>query len=201
MAIEQGIWKLAGNAGSPPQKLRPAGLADEGLLEEQIMQDVSILNRDWLLIGRQVRTAFDKLIDLLAIDANGTVVIIELKRDKTPRDVVAQAIDYASWVVTLSDYQLIEIYQHFAERHGKPHATLEEAFEAKFGISLDGVTLNESHQLVVVATRLDASSERIINYLNEHAQLSINAMFFAAFEDGGNRYPVSYTHLTLPTKA
>lgn len=184
MAIEQGIWKL----GDTPQRLRPTRLADEGQLEEQIMQDVSILNRDWLLIGRQVRTAFDKLVDLLAIDANGTVIIIELKRDKTPRDVVAQAIDYASWVVTLADYQLIDIYQDFAERYDRPHPTLDEAFEAKFGIPLDSVTLNESHQLVVVATRLDASSERIITYLNEHAQLSINAMFFAAFEDGGNRY-------------
>ena len=175
MAIEQGIWKLADSAGEPPRKLRPAGLADEGLLEEQIMQDVAILNRDWLLIGRQVRTAFDKLVDLLAIDANGTVIIIELKRDKTPRDVVAQAIDYASWVVTLADYQLIDIYQAFAERYGRPHATLGEAFEAKFGIPLDSVMLNESHQLVVVATRLDASSERIITYLNEHAQLSLKA--------------------------
>jgi RecB family endonuclease NucS len=99
MAIEQGIWKLATTPGALPQKLRPAGLADESLLEEQIMQDVSILNRDWLLIGRQVRTGFDKLIDLLAVDANGTVIVIELKRDKTPRDVVAQAIDYASWIV------------------------------------------------------------------------------------------------------
>ncbi|MDT0501768.1 MULTISPECIES: hypothetical protein [unclassified Halomonas] len=51
MAIEQGIWKLANGTGKPPQKLRPTGLADEGLLEEQIMQDVAILNRDWLLIG------------------------------------------------------------------------------------------------------------------------------------------------------
>lgn len=189
MAIEQGIWKLAaGSSGEPPQKLRPTGLADEGILEEQIVQDTSILNRDWLLIGRQVRTGFDKLIDLLAVDANGTAIVIELKRDKTPRDVVAQAIDYASWVVTLADYQLIEIYQDFAERYRRPHATLQEAFEDKFGVTLDSVTLNDSHQLVVVATRLDASSERIINYLNEHGQLSINAMFFSAFEDGGNRY-------------
>ncbi|MGC3875343.1 hypothetical protein ACPF7Z_19020 [Halomonas sp. GXIMD04776] len=188
MAIEQGIWKLAGTTGELPQKLRPTGLADEGQLEEQIMQDVSILNRDWLLIGRQVRTGFDKLIDLLALDANGTVIIIELKRDKTPRDVVAQAIDYASWVVTLADYQLIDIYQAFAEKNSRPHATLEEAFQAKFGLSLEDVTLNDSHQMVVVATRLDASSERIINYLNDHAQLSINAMFFAAFEDQGNHY-------------
>lgn len=188
MAIEQGIWKLANGTGEPPQKLRPAGLADEGLLEEQIMQDISILNRDWLLIGRQVRTAFDKLIDLLALDANGNIIIIELKRDKTPRDVVAQAIDYASWVVTLADYRLIDIYQAFAERYDRPHATLKEAFQAKFGLSLEDVTLNDSHQLVVVATRLDASSERIINYLNEHAQLSINAMFFSAFEDNGHHY-------------
>lgn len=38
--------------------------------------------------------------------------------------------------------------------------------------------------------RLDASSERIITYLNlnEHVQLSINAMFFAAFEDNGHHY-------------
>lgn len=188
MAIEQGIWKLANTPGELPRKLRAAGLADEGILEEQIMQDVAILNQDWLLIGRQVRTGFDKLIDLLAIDANGTVIIIELKRDKTPRDVVAQAVDYASWVVNLADYQLIDIYQDFAERYGRPHATLDEAFEAKFSIPMDAIQLNLEHQLVVVATRLDASSERIITYLNEHAQLSINAMFFAAFEDGGNRY-------------
>ncbi|QPL45339.1 DUF91 domain-containing protein [Halomonas sp. A40-4] len=188
MAIEQGIWRLAGSTGEAPQKLRPTGLADEGRLEEQIMQDISILNPDWLLIGRQVRTGFDKLIDLLALDANGNVVIIELKRDKTPRDVVAQAIDYASWVLTLADYQLIEIYQAFAECYQRPHLTLEDAFSAKFGVPLADVTLNDSHQMVVVATKLDASSERIINYLNEHAQLSINALFFAAFEDGGNHY-------------
>ncbi len=42
MAIEQGIWKLASGASEAPQKLRPMGLADEGKLEEQIMQDVSI---------------------------------------------------------------------------------------------------------------------------------------------------------------
>ena len=184
MGIEQGIWKL----GHTPQKLRPTGLADEGQLEEQIMQDIAILNQDWLLIGRQVRTDFDKMIDLLALDANGNVIIIELKRDKTPRDVVAQAIDYAAWVVTLADYQLIDIYQAFAERYQRPHASLEDAFEVKFGITLDSVALNENHQLVVVATQLDASSERIINYLNDHAQLAINALFFAAFEDQGNQY-------------
>lgn len=96
MAIQQGIWKM----GSTPQKLTTVPLDNENLPEEQVFQDMSILNPDWLLIGRQVRTAFDKKIDLLALDASGSVIIIELKRDKTPRDVVAQAIDYASWLLS-----------------------------------------------------------------------------------------------------
>jgi len=78
MAIEQGIWKL----GDVPEHRKATGLGDEGLLEEQIMQEVGILNADWLLIGRQVSTNNDKLIDLLVLDSNGSVIIIELKRDR-----------------------------------------------------------------------------------------------------------------------
>ncbi len=184
MSIEQGIWKI----GETPQRLKPKALMDEALLEEQVMQDMSILNTDWLLIGRQVRTAYDKYIDLLAMDANGTVIIIELKKQKTPRDVVAQTIDYASWVTDLSDSEIVDIYLNFAQRYNRDYATLDEAFEAKFKISLSDITVNESHQMVVVATELDPSTERIINYLNEFAQISINALFFAAFEDGGDSY-------------
>lgn len=184
MTIEQGIWKI----GDRPQQLKPAALADEALLEEMVMKDVAILNRDWLLIGRQVRTSYDKLIDLLAIDANGSIIIVELKRNKTPRDVVAQAIDYASWVVDLTDDQITDIYLDFSRRYGREHATLDAAFNAKFRTPLADVAINDSHQMVVVATRLDPSTERIIDYLSEHAGIGINALFFSAFEDGGNQY-------------
>lgn len=186
MAIEQGIWKI----GDKPEKLQPSGLADESLLEEQVMHDIAILDADWLLIGRQVRTDFDKFIDLLALDGDGNVIIIELKRNKTPREVVAQAIDYASWVVDLDESQIGEIYRAFAERYGRAHDSLEAAFEHRFGVPLDStdIELNKGHQLVVVATKLDASTERIIKYLNTHADIAINALFFAAFEDAGTHY-------------
>lgn len=59
MAIEQGIWKI----GDKPTKLKPVILASE----EQIVAYISILNSNWLLIGRQVRTDFDKYIDLLGL--------------------------------------------------------------------------------------------------------------------------------------
>lgn len=55
-----------------------------------------------MVVGRQVTTAFGKLIDLLAVDAEGNLTVVELKRDRTPREVVAQVLDYASWVEVLN---------------------------------------------------------------------------------------------------
>ena len=47
------------------------------------------------MIGRQVDTAFGGRIDLLTIGAGGALSIVEMKRHKTPRDIVAQVLDYA----------------------------------------------------------------------------------------------------------
>lgn len=184
MAIQHGLWKI----GEKPQHLTPIALESEELLEQQIFEDISILNAGWMLIGRQVRTRFGKFIDLLAVDANGSLIVIELKRDKTPRDVVAQTIDYASWIVELSPEQVVEIYLNFTELYGLNVPSLDHAFEQRFGVPLQQVELNGDHKMVVVAARLDAGTERIINYLNDYAGIPINAVFFTAFADGGNQY-------------
>lgn len=184
MAIEQGIWKI----GSKPEKLKTISLESEKLLEEQIESDISILNEGWLIIGRQVRTAFDKFIDLLAIDASGSVIIIELKRDKTPRDVVAQALDYASWIVELDDSKLVDIYYEYSQKYTISEQSLDRAFEAKFCSNFKDVNYDGAHQMVIVASELDASSERIINYLNDKAKIPVNAVFFNVFEDNGQQY-------------
>lgn len=59
--------------------------------EEEVLEDWLETNPDkiledgkLLLIGRQVETNLGTYIDLLGIDRKGNVVVIELKRDKTP---------------------------------------------------------------------------------------------------------------------
>jgi hypothetical protein len=106
--IELGVWRLD---AAGPRRLAPTALANEAQLEEIIEREPSILGLGPLLIvGRQVATAYGKFIDLLALDAEGKVAVVELKRDRTPRDVVVQALDYGSWIVDLGYDEIVEIH-------------------------------------------------------------------------------------------
>ena len=183
MPIEQVLWKI----GQTPKQLVPSSLDNEEQLEDMISKDIGVLNDQWLLIGRQVLTGYNKNIDLLAIDAAGSLVVIELKKNKTPREVVAQAIDYATWVQNLDSKDVSKIYREFCKKYKNAEKSIDQAFKEKFHRNLSEEELNSSHQMVVVASKLDSSSERIVKYLTDSG-VPINAVFFRVFKDGDNRY-------------
>jgi hemin uptake protein HemP len=174
MPIQHAIWKV----GENPVPLSASQLASEQKLEEMIVRDPRILSSEWMLIGRQEVTSHGGRIDLLAITPDGSLVLIELKRDKTPREIVAQALDYASWVGHLTTEKIAQIYQRFSNG-----GNLDESFQQRFGTELDEETLNQSHQIIIVAAELDGATERIIGYLNAR-DIAINAVFFQVFQHG-----------------
>src|SRR5260370_1594508 len=137
-----------------------------------------ILSDQWMIIGRQEDTGFGGRIDLLAVAPDGALVLIELKRGQTPREVVAQAIDYAVWLEDVDAEEIVRIYSRYAPGHD-----LANDFRARFDSELDEETLNESHQIVIVASSLDSSSERIVGYLNKRG-ISINVLCFQLFDTG-----------------
>ncbi len=154
----------------------------ESRLEATLVSDISILSPNLMVLGRQVPTGYGKFIDILAIDAEGNLSIVELKRDRTPREVVAQILDYASWVESLSYDEIAAIYAE--KNNGKE---LEEGFAEVFEASPPD-KLNQSHQLVIVASELDPSTERIINYLSDNYGVPVNAVFFRHFRDDEKEY-------------
>jgi hypothetical protein len=174
MPIQHAIWKV----GISPLALTIARLPSEQLLESMIVSSPDILSPEWMLIGKQESTGFGGRIDLLAIAPDGSLVLIEIKRDRTPREVAAQALDYASWVEALTADRIAQIYQRFSNG-----GSLSEAFKQRFGITLDEDALNESHQIILVAAALDDSTERIIKYLNSR-DIAINVVFFQVFQNG-----------------
>jgi hypothetical protein len=179
MPIEFGLWRLDNGA---VEAVPPAQLQDESQLEDVIEQRVDILGLGQLLIlGRQVVTDYGKKIDLLAMDGQGDLYVIELKRDRTPRDVVAQALEYGWWVERLSWERIGAIY---AKHHDE--ADLATAFNEHFDADAPE-TVNSSHHLLVVASRWDSSTEQIVEYVRGYG-VPVNVLFFEYLEDGERRY-------------
>jgi RecB family endonuclease NucS len=82
-------------------------------LQEWIAKEPNMLGEDLLIIQKEF-AGFDKTkerLDLLALDKNSNLVIIENKLDNSGKDVVWQSLKYASYCSTLSNDNIIEIYQ------------------------------------------------------------------------------------------
>lgn len=179
MVLEMGLWRADGNGLT---RLSPSGIGLESQLESYIEADPALMGQRLLLIGRQVPTAHGGFIDLLAIDGEGVVHVLELKRDRTPRDVVAQTLDYGSWVAGLSRADIVAIFADY-----RPGVAFEEVFAGEFG-GAPPEELNAAQILTIVAASVDPATERIVRFLNEGFGVPVNVVFFRHFEDRGSSF-------------
>ena len=186
MPIELGIWRI--DAGV--QQVSLSSLDAEKRLEDILHQDIGIASPNWMIVGRQVETAYNTYIDLLGIDRDGRLIVLELKRGETPREIVAQLLDYCSWIRTLDNDDVAAIFAAYRAKYFPKEATLslDDAFCRAFNVPAMPEELNSEHELVVVASALDNSTERIVTYLAEQYGVSINAIFFRAMNDGDREY-------------
>ena len=166
----------------------------EKRLQNWLAADISMLDPDLLVIGREVPTEFDGKIDLLCLDSSGGLVVVELKKGRTPRDVTAQVLDYACWVRDLSHDDVLAL----SDRH-RIAVPLKEAFAQKFGEELPD-TLNESHRSLIVAEHMDDSTERIVRYLAD-LDVPINVATVQHFRSRDGRQMLAQILLIEPETA
>lgn len=142
-------------------------------LEKWIKTNPEILGEDILIIGEQVATKSGYL-DFLGIDRTGNTVIVELKRDKLPREVIAQAVDYASDIVSWDIDKLSEICQTTNNQ------SLEDFVSDSFtDLNTEEIIINNSQRLLVVGFGIDESTSRMIEYLSDNFNMSINAVILS----------------------
>ena len=178
MPISHTVWSL-----DEKKPLEAASLIDEKELELLLRDNIEILNKGWLVISNQVKTDAGKFIDILCIDHDGDMVVVELKKDLTPREVTAQVIDYAASVAKMTVDEIAQLYLSFTSGN----ETLNDAFLKKFGIALDEASVNQNVKMVIVAAKMDAGTERIIRFLRETYRVDINILFFNVFQCGNER--------------
>lgn len=171
MTTEIKSWEIVDGRLVPVEsRLTDFGRREALDLESWLESDPSIIRPGLRIIGRQVPTRSGPL-DLLAIDRTGSVIVIELKRDRLPREALAQAIDYASDVATWSLEKLGEVCASYSGE------VLEDVLGQAFpDIDLESLTLNGAQRIVLVGFALESSLERMIEWLSEAYGVAINAV-------------------------
>ena len=101
------------------QKFSELGFTERKHLQEWLAYQPDALGEELLIIQKEF-DGFDdtrERLDLLALDKDGNLVIIENKLDDSGRDVVWQALKYASYCASLTKGQIVDIYQQYLHRY------------------------------------------------------------------------------------
>ena len=141
-----------------PLKLRTfseLGFRERAHLQEWIAKNPSCLGEELLIIQKEFAGFSDtnERLDLLAIDKEGRLVIIENKLDDTGRDVVWQALKYASYCSKLSTENIRKIYQDYLTKIGASETAEDKLVEFLECDTFQEVTLNKgiSQRVILIA--------------------------------------------------
>ena len=84
---------------------------------------------------------------------------------------------------------MADLYLEYAKTYLHRDQNLDEAFQLKYGVPLDEEIINQQNvKMVIVATSMDSSTERIITYLRNTYLVDINILFFHVFAYEGKRF-------------
>lgn len=174
-------------------------------IEELIRKNIDIIcdeEESMLIVGKQVRNDSKGISDLTAIDNNGNLVLIEIKRDL--KDITSrkeafefQAIRYAASYATIQTPEdLVErIYAPYIERYHKEYAELsltsseiaarklQEFLETNHATQ----TFNHSQRIILVASEYDDQTLSAVSWLN-HNNVDIGCYKIIPYQLQDNLY-------------
>jgi len=154
------------------QRFSDLNFGERRHLQEWIANEPNVFGEKLLVIQKEF-AGFDdtnERLDLLALDKDGGLVVIENKLDDSGRDVVWQAIKYASYCSSLSKSQIVDIYQEYMDRHCNGGSAKQEIREFLDTTELDEVVLNSGNgqRVVLVAANFRKEVTSTVLWLLSH---------------------------------
>ncbi len=174
------IWEIddPSKAAEPVESTNR--METELLLEEVLVRNPDLLMPGLTLVGRQ--TPVDGgFLDLLGVDEDGRLVVFELKREKLTRDAVAQAIDYCSYLESLTETELATyIVNHSGKNDVDKIDDFESWYRDRQGEQL--ISLRPT-RMVLFGLGTDARAQRMVDFLVERG-IDVLLLTFHGYQCG-----------------
>jgi hypothetical protein len=177
--------------------IAPTRLTEERTLEDWVEDNPHLLfeGERVAIIAREPSTPFGKYPDLIGIDETGACVVIELKRGQTPRDVLAQTLEYAAWVDSLTVDQLDELARKYGNARGVDIGSIADLYHHEFERDAEAedaepqstaskITFNNRQRLIIVAEHISPELEQTLRYLRTKLGLDITGLVFSVHQAG-----------------
>lgn len=146
-------------------------------IQEWIADTPKILGEPLLIIAKELLLLSGRRLDLLAVDKEGALTIIELKRDNSGSDVEWQAIKYASYC---SSFSHDEIYKYFAEYLGTDSDDAQLKIEDF--LNCEPEDLNQRQRIILVSREFHSEVVSAVLWLRE-SQLDIECLRLTPYRD------------------
>ena len=141
------------------------GLRERQDIQEWVAANPSILGDNLLIIGKEF-SGFDRTnerLDLLAVDSNGRLVIVEMKRDDTGADAHWQAIKYASYLHSATTEVIVRmVAEYWNESEADAATRLLQHLDAD-----DLNSLNNDQRIILASHRFAPEVTSAALWLNQ----------------------------------
>lgn len=181
------------------EKMRSTTFSSNGFqerfdIQEWIYNQPDILGEDLLIIGKEILPG-DVLgrktqirLDLLALDRDGNLVVVELKRDDSGADVYWQAIKYAAHCSTFSFDQIVDLFEKSEK------ITRKEAEDriCEF-VNLEDLenSINLKQRIILVAREFHSDALSSIFWLRDRS-IDIRCLRLRPYIDDSNEFYIIF---------
>lgn len=168
-------------------RVKERELSSEKSLENYLIRSdgAEIGDVEVLYIDQQGSPGEGGIFDIIGIDEQGDIVIIELKRGRSPRDIVAQALEYAASIRNEDYGQLEDRYRNFIEEDEASLQAKHTSYFEKESDPLSEREYNTDQRLLLVGGDFSDLSLDMADFLREHGidVVCVTYNSFASEED------------------
>ncbi len=166
-------------------------------IEEWIRKNPDILKENLLVIGEQKSLPSGRQTDLLALDKNGNLVVIELKRDDSGKEVYWQAITYAAQFFEYSPNEIVALFEEYLQSIEKDpdeaKSKIEEFIEEDFE------KINQKQRIILVSKEFHQDVLKAAKWLSEEYDLDIKCVRLVPFKnENGDLFLISEVLIPTP---
>lgn len=164
-------------------------------IEEWVRKNPDILKEKLLVISEQKRLPSGRQPDLLALDKNGNLVIIELKRDDSGKEVYWQAITYTANFSELSFNDIINFYTKYLESIEDENTDAKSRIEEFIEEDLEKI--NQKQRIILVSKKFHLDVLKAVLWLRDY-EIDIRCVKLIPYKEENNQLLLD-SSIIIPT--